>query len=69
MYRDRLAPGQARLAHGHATEVAGAALKVAFDGIGLNEIWSMTAVLNKPSRAVMRRLGLTEVGRFNHPRV
>jgi RimJ/RimL family protein N-acetyltransferase len=55
--------------HGYATEAAGAALKVAFDGIGLNEIWSMTAVLNEPSQAVMRRLGLTEVGRFNHPRV
>ena len=27
----------------------------------------MTAVLNEPSQAVMRRLGLTEVGRFSHP--
>ena len=54
---------------GYATEAARAALAVAFDGIGLNEIWSMTAVLNEPSQAVMRRLGLTEVARFNHPRV
>jgi len=29
----------------------------------------MTAVLNEPSQAVMRRLGLTEVARFSHPRV
>jgi RimJ/RimL family protein N-acetyltransferase len=29
----------------------------------------MTAVLNEPSQAVMRRLGLTEVARFNHPRI
>ena len=29
----------------------------------------MTAVLNEPSQAVMRRLGLTEVARFDHPRV
>jgi hypothetical protein len=42
---------------------------VAFDGIGLDEIWSMTALLNEPSQAVMRRLGLTEVARFSHPRV
>jgi hypothetical protein len=43
---------------------------VAFDGIGgLNEICSMTAVLNEPSQAVMRRLGLTEVARFSHPGV
>jgi RimJ/RimL family protein N-acetyltransferase len=55
--------------HGYATEAARAALTVAFDGVGLNEIWSMTAVLNEPSQAVMRRLGLTEVARFDHPRV
>ena len=55
--------------HGYATEAARAALGVAFDGAGVAEIWSMTAVLNEPSQAVMRRLGLTEVTRFDHPRV
>ena len=55
--------------HGYATEAARAALTVAFGGAGLNEIWSMTAVLNEPSQAVMRRLGLTEVARFDHPGV
>jgi len=55
--------------HGYATEAARAALGVAFDGVGLSEIWSMTAVLNEPSIAVMRRLGLTEVARFDHPGV
>jgi len=55
--------------HGYATEAARAALAVAFDGVGLDEIWSMTAVLNEPSMAVMRRLGLTEHARFEHPRV
>jgi RimJ/RimL family protein N-acetyltransferase len=55
--------------HGYATEAATAALAVAFDGADLDEIWSMTAVLNEPSQAVMRRLGLTEAGRFHHPRV
>jgi RimJ/RimL family protein N-acetyltransferase len=55
--------------HGYATEAAQAAVGVAFDGAGLAEIWSMTAVLNEPSQAVMRRLGLTEVARFDHPRV
>ena len=29
----------------------------------------MTAVLNEPSRAVMRRLGMTLYGHFEHPRV
>jgi RimJ/RimL family protein N-acetyltransferase len=54
---------------GYATEAARAALGVAFDGAGLPEIWSMTAILNEPSQAVMRRLGLSEVARFDHPRV
>jgi len=55
--------------HGYATEAARAALGVAFDNLGLPEIWSLTAVLNEPSRAVMRRLGLTEAARFDHPRI
>ncbi len=55
--------------HGYATEAARAALRVAFDGVGVSEIWSMTAVLNEPSQAVMRRLGLTWVASFDHPRV
>ena len=55
--------------HGYATEAARAALRVAFDGAGLPEVWSMTAILNEPSQAVMRRIGLTEAARFEHPRV
>jgi RimJ/RimL family protein N-acetyltransferase len=54
---------------GYATEAAKAALDVAFRGAGLLHIWSMTAVLNEPSQAVMRRIGLTEAGRFDHPRI
>ena len=55
--------------HGYATEAARAAVAVAFDGAELPELWSMTAVLNEPSQAVMRRIGMVEVGRFDHPRV
>jgi RimJ/RimL family protein N-acetyltransferase len=55
--------------HGYATEAARGALGVAFDNMGLPEIWSMSAVLNEPSQAVMRRLGLTETTRFDHPRI
>lgn len=54
---------------GYATEAARAAVGVAFGELGLDEVWSMTAVLNEPSMAVMRRLGMTEVDRFDHPRV
>lgn len=54
---------------GFATEAATAALDVAFRGAGLAEIWSMTAVVNAPSQAVMRRLGMTLHGHFEHPRI
>jgi len=52
---------------GYASEAARAALSVAFDGAGLGEVWSMTAVVNEPSQAVMRRIGMTEHGPFEHP--
>jgi RimJ/RimL family protein N-acetyltransferase len=55
--------------HGYATEAATAARDLAFDDIGLPELWSMTSVLNEPSMAVMRRIGMVEVARFEHPSV
>ena len=55
--------------HGYATEAGTAALDVAFRGAGLTEVWSMTAVLNEPSQAVMRRLGMTLHALFQHPRI
>jgi RimJ/RimL family protein N-acetyltransferase len=54
---------------GFATEAATAAVGVAFGGAGLAEIWSMTAVGNEPSQAVMQRLGMTLYGYFDHPRI
>jgi RimJ/RimL family protein N-acetyltransferase len=54
---------------GYATEAAIAARDVAFTGADLAELWSMTAVLNTPSQAVMRRIGMTEAARFEHPRI
>ena len=55
--------------HGYATEAAMAAAGVAFEGAGVAEIWSMTAVANVPSQAVMRRLGMTLHTRFDHPAI
>jgi RimJ/RimL family protein N-acetyltransferase len=52
---------------GYATEAATAAVDVAFGGAGLDHIWSMTAVLNRPSQAVMLRLGMTPSELFDHP--
>lgn len=52
----------------------GYATEAAFDGVrfarelGLARVWSMTVPANVRSIAVMRRLGLVEHGRFDHPR-
>ena len=54
---------------GYATEAAREALRFGFDDAGLAEIVSFTAVANEPSRAVMRRIGMTHdtAGDFDHP--
>jgi RimJ/RimL family protein N-acetyltransferase len=54
---------------GYATEAATAAVHVAFNGAGLAELWSITAVLNEPSQAVMRRLGMIRHAYFEHPQI
>ncbi|HYD81544.1 MAG TPA: GNAT family N-acetyltransferase [Paucimonas sp.] len=55
---------------GYATEAARAALAAGFERIGLDEIVSFTALVNRRSRAVMERLGMRDSGvGFDHPRV
>ena len=52
---------------GYATEAGAAALRIGFVEVGLPRIWSITAVGNVRSQAVMRRLGLREHSRYPHP--
>lgn len=52
---------------GYATEGARAALIYAFEELNLNKVVAFTALTNKPSEAVMKRLGMTEVKQFKHP--
>lgn len=52
---------------GFATEAARAAVVDGWERWGLERIWSWTAVLNTPSQAVMRRLGMHEHARSMHP--
>jgi len=55
--------------NGFATEGAAACLKYAFDEIGLKEVYSMASVGNVNSEKVMRKIGLTKVGEFDHVRL
>lgn len=56
---------------GYAIEAARAAVADGFERLGLDEIVSMTAVVNERSQAVMRRLGMTRdpADDFDHPKV
>src|SRR5438552_6808469 len=55
--------------HGYASEAAQESLRIGFEMIELPEIVSFTAVGNRRSSAVMRRLGMQESGTFEHPLV
>jgi len=57
--------------HGYAPEAARAALGVAFDEIGLDEVISFTAATNVNSQRVMQKIGMTRdpSGDFDHPSV
>lgn len=56
---------------GYASEAARAALAVAFERLGLEQVVSFTVPANLPSQAVMRAIGMRRdpVGDFLHPRV
>jgi RimJ/RimL family protein N-acetyltransferase len=55
---------------GLATEAASAALDFGFRQLGLAEVVAFTALVNRPSRAVMARLGMHDAGEdFDHPAV
>jgi len=53
---------------GYATEAAGAVLAFGFERLELDEIVSFTALVNRRSRAVMERIGMTDANEdFDHP--
>ena len=56
--------------HGYASEAAQASLGIAFDRVGLSEVYSFTSVSNKKSRAVMEKLGMVNTNKnFKHPMI
>ncbi len=54
---------------GYATEGAKAALDYAFNILNKDKVVSFTATVNKPSQALMERLGMRKVKYFNHPKL
>lgn len=55
---------------GYATEGARACLRLGFTRLGLDEIVSFTSLLNRPSVAVMERIGMRNAhADFEHPAV
>lgn len=54
---------------GYATEGAKACLKHGFEKLGLDKIYSFTAVLNMPSQHVMQKIGMKFEQNFGHPEI
>ncbi|RKN77136.1 GNAT family N-acetyltransferase [Paenibacillus ginsengarvi] len=55
--------------NGYATEGAAACLRHGFAELGFGEVYSFTAELNEPSQKVMKRIGMSFVKSFEHPKV
>jgi ribosomal-protein-alanine N-acetyltransferase len=57
--------------HGYATEAGRAVLEFAFERLRLGEVVSFTSGVNRRSRAVMERLGMSRdaADDFDHPRL
>lgn len=54
---------------GYATEGAMKCLEVAFQDYGIEEVYSFTAAINRPSINVMEKIGLHRMSLFEHPRI
>lgn len=55
---------------GYATEAANAALKIAFEVLNVEAVYSYSSILNKKSQAVMTRLNMFNTHQnFSHPSI
>ena len=60
---------KANWGQGFATEAAKACLEFGFDKLGLDEIYSFTSIYNVRSEQVMKKIGMTKEGLFDHPSI
>jgi RimJ/RimL family protein N-acetyltransferase len=54
---------------GYATEAAIRCLELAFGRFALDEVVSFTSIYNRRSENVMRKIGMTMIKEFNHPKL
>ena len=54
---------------GYATEGAKRVLEYGFNDLDFNEIVSFTAKVNIKSKYIMKKIGMTKVGEFIHPKI
>jgi len=54
---------------GYATEGAQRCIDYAFNELGLKEIFSICTINNSKSENVMKKIGMTKVGEFLHPKL
>jgi len=52
---------------GYATEGAKRCLQYAWEHLGLDEVVSFTATINRPSKHMRQKAGMTFSGTFAHP--
>lgn len=53
---------------GYATEGAAACLQFGFTELGFRDVYSFTADINKPSKNVMRKIGMNFIKTFDYPK-
>ena len=54
---------------GYATEGAKRCLEYAFKELGIKSIISVCTIKNNKSESVMKKIGMTKIGEFNHPKL
>lgn len=54
---------------GYATEAAEACLQYGFAVLGMKKVYSWTAQLNTRSERVMQKIGMSNIGGFDHPAI